>query len=99
MNKILLDMNYPDFQKQLFALEKLEQSALLNTLRKIKQLTWDELYLDKGIRWELITSYKTKKGHNLYSFRFAQKYRGTAYRDDNYLVLLSLFVDHDGAYK
>jgi hypothetical protein len=92
-------MNYPAFQEQLFALEKLEQRTLLNTLRKIKQLNWETLYTDKGIRWELITSKKTEKGNNLYSFRFSQKYRGVAYRDDNYLVLLGLFPDHDSAYK
>lgn len=99
MTSILLDMNYPQFQVQLFALEKVEQRALLNTLRKIKQLNWETLYADKGIRWELITSKKTDKGNNLYSFRFSQKYRGTAYRDGDYLVLLGLFVDHDGAYR
>ncbi len=76
MNKILLDMNYPIFQEQLFSLEKLEQRTLLNTLRKIKKLDWEELYKDKGIRWELITSKSTSQGHNIYSFRFSQKYRG-----------------------
>jgi hypothetical protein len=99
MSKILLDINYPAFQEQLFSLEKHEQRALLNTLKKLKQLNWESLYLDKGIRWELITSKLTSKGNNLYSFRFSQKYRGTAYRDENYLVLLNIFVDHDGAYK
>ncbi len=53
---VFIDMNHPGFQEQLFNLEKVEQRALLNTLRKMKQLTWDSLYLDKGIRWELITS-------------------------------------------
>jgi hypothetical protein len=95
---ILIDMNYPSFQNQLFSLEKIEQRALLNTLRKITQLSWETLYLDKGIRWELITSKKTEEGRSLYSFRFSQKYRSVAYRDGKYLVLLSLHPDHDGAY-
>ena len=95
---VLIDMNYSDFQDRLFALEKLEQRALLNTLKKIKKLTWDSIHVDKGIRWELITSKKTEKGNALYSFRFSQKYRGVAYRDGQYLVLLDLFPDHDGAY-
>lgn len=98
MTKILLDMNYPAFQEQLFSLGKLEQRALPNTLRKIRQLGWEELYKDKGIRWELITSKATSKGNNIYSFRFSQKYRGTAYRDGDYLVLLALFADHDSSY-
>lgn len=98
MTSILLDMNYPGFQEQLFGLEKTEQRALLNTLKKLKQLSWEALYIDKGLRWELIMSKKTDKGNNLYSFRFSQKYRGTAYRDGDYLVLLGLFPDHDSAY-
>lgn len=40
MTKILLDMNYPAFQGQLFSLEKQEQRALLTTLKKIKQREW-----------------------------------------------------------
>lgn len=98
MNKILIDMNYPGFQEDLFSLEKSDQRALLNTLSKVKKLTWKELYLDKGIRWELITSKKVAPKTNLYSFRFSQKYRGTAYREDDYLVVIGLFVNHDGAY-
>ena len=98
MTKILLDMNTPKFQKRLFSLEKVEQRSLLNTLNKIIQLSWEELYKDKGIRRELITS-ETPEEINIYSFRFSKKYRGTAYRDGDYLVLLDLFVNHDGAYK
>jgi hypothetical protein len=98
MTRILLDMNHPSFQEKLFNLEKLEQRALLNTLKKIRQLDWEGLYKDKGIRWELITSRTTSKGNNLYSFRFSQKYRGTAYRDGAYFVLLNLFADHDSTY-
>lgn len=99
MSKISLDMNNPNFQKQLFSLEKNEKLALLKSLGKISQLTWEQLYKDKGIKWELIHSMKTLKGKNIYSFRFSQKYRGLAFREENYLVLLDLFPDHDGAYK
>ena len=96
---IQIDMNYPEFQEQLFELEKVEQRALLNTLRKIKKLKWDELYKDKGIRWELITSKKGDNTEPLYSFRFSQKYRGVGYREGKFMVLLRLFPDHDGAYR
>jgi len=99
MTEILLDMNGKEFQNSLFKLEKQEQRALLNTLRKINKLNWEDLYQDKGIKWELITSQKTLKGRDIYSFRFSQKYRGIAYRDGDYLVLIDLFVNHDGAYK
>ncbi|HJD65467.1 MAG TPA: hypothetical protein LFW10_05050 [Rickettsia endosymbiont of Diachasma alloeum] len=93
MTKILLDMNYPAFQEQLFIIEKQEQRALLTTLKKIKQLEWEELYKYKDIRWELITSKTTSKGNNVTKISWH-----TVYRDGNYLVLLALFPDHDGAY-
>lgn len=99
MTKILLNMNQEEFQNQLFKLEKQEQRALLNTLEKIKKLSWSQLYQDKGIRWELINSFKSQLVNDLYSFRFSQKYRGTAYREGNYMVLVGLFPNHDGAYK
>jgi hypothetical protein len=99
MTKILLDMNQEEFQTQLFKLEKQEQRALLNTLEKIKKLSWEQLYHDKGIRWELINTVKNPKIDKLCSFRFSQKYRGTAYREGDYLILVELFTNHDGAYK
>jgi len=99
MSKILIDLNKPKFQQEFFELQEDEQRALLNTLKKMSKLEWTELYVDKGIRWELIESEKSNKGNNLYSFRFSQKYRGTAFRDGDYLVLLGLFPDHDSAYK
>ena len=99
MSIILLDMNYLKFQEQLFALEKVEQRALLNTLKKIIQLNWETLYRYKGLGWEQLISKKTAKGNNLYSFRFSQKYRAIAYRDEDYVVLLGLCTDHDSAYE
>jgi|SRR6185437_12276851 len=99
MTKIILDLNVESFQEQLFKLEKLEQRALLNTLKKIQKMSWEELYVDKGIRWELIASIETPKGKKVYSFRFSQKYRCTAFRDTDYLVLLKIHPDHDSAYK
>lgn len=96
--KVLLDLNDSIFQEQLFEIEKLEQRAFLNSLSKIKKLTWNELHRDKGLRWELIKSKSGPKGNNLYSFRFSKKYRATAYRKGNYLVLAEIFPDHDSAY-
>jgi hypothetical protein len=92
-------MNQSEFQNKLFKLEKQEQRALLNTLEKIKKLKWEQLYSDKGIRWELINSVSNPLTDKLYSFRFSQKYRGTAYREGDYMVLVGLFPDHDSTYK
>lgn len=57
MSNILLDLNYPEFQVTLFSLQKSEQTAFLSTCKKIIQLSWEQLYKDKGIRWEEITAW------------------------------------------
>ena len=53
---IRLDLNNPVFQEQLLTLQKAERHAALDTLNKIRQLTWNQLYRDPGIKWEKITS-------------------------------------------
>lgn len=98
MSKILLDLNNPVFQKDLFTLQKAEAFALLKTFKKISQLTWEQLYQDQGLKWEKIYSKQGKKGETLYSFRINQKCRGIAVRDGDYLRLLSLHSDHNSAY-
>jgi hypothetical protein len=98
MTAIKMDMNNPEFQKDFFTLEKNEQIALIKTLKKIKQLTWAELYTDKGLKWELILSKTTASGSRIYSFRFSQKYRAAALREDAFLRLLTLHIDHDSTY-
>ena len=99
MASIKIDLNNPQFQNDLFDLEKNEQLALIKTLKKIHKLTWSELYSDHGLKWEAILSKKTKSGERIYTFRFSQKYRAVALRQDDFLRLLTLHVDHDSAYK
>lgn len=99
MTKIKIDLNNPVFQEDLFKLEKNEQLALIKALKKISQLNWSELYSDNGLKWEAILSKKPASGVRIYSFRFSQKYRATALRDENFLRLLTLHVDHDSAYS
>ena len=99
MIKVKIDLNNPEFQKDLFALEKNDQLALIRTLRKISNITWDELYRDQGLKWEFIISKTTKNNNRIYSFRFSQKYRALALREESYLRLLTLHTDHDSAYQ
>jgi hypothetical protein len=98
MSRILLDLNNPIFQKDLFALSKSEAIAILKILKKISQLTWEQLYKDQGLKWELIRSKQEKQGEKLYSLRVTQKCRAVAIREGDYLRLLSLHSDHDSAY-
>ncbi len=99
MTEIKIDMNNPEFQRDFFELEKKEQIALITTLKKIRQLKWAEVYLNNGLKWEAILSKKTLSGQRIYSFRFSQKYRATAFREGEFLRLLTLHVDHDSVYK
>lgn len=99
MFQIKIDMNNPGFQNDFFRLEKKEQLALIKTLKKIKQMHWQQLYQDTSLNWELILSKKSKKGDRIYSFRFSQKYRAVAMREDDFMRLLTLHTDHDSAYK
>ncbi|MBA2651479.1 MAG: hypothetical protein H0U73_04325 [Tatlockia sp.] len=99
MTSIKIDLNNPVFQSDLFSLEKKELAALIKTLKKINRLTWAELYSDHGLKWEAISSKQTQLGERIYSFRFSQKYRATALRQEDFLRLLALHPDHDSAYK
>jgi hypothetical protein len=98
MSKILLDLNNPIFQQDLFISPKTEALAVLKSLRKISQLTWEELYKDQGLKWEMIRSKQGKNGEKLYSLRITQKCRVVALREGDYLRFLSLHSDHDSAY-
>lgn len=98
-NPIRLDLNNPVFQENLFALQKPERSAAIDTLRKIRQLTWDQLYRDSGLKWEKIVSVKPPPGVDaIYSLRIAQSRRCTAYRDGDFMRFLTVAPDHDSTY-
>ena len=65
---VLLDLNSPVFQRDLFALEKTGQSALLSTLKRIRGMSWQRVYADTGLKWESIHSRQGPDGKRLYSF-------------------------------
>jgi len=96
---IRLDLNNPVFQRLLFNLPKSDQHNTLNTLRKLANMTWQQVYSDYGLKWEVILSQKGPGGNKLYSFRVGKGFRGVAYRDSLWLRLLSLHPDHDSAYN
>lgn len=96
---VRLDLNNPVFQRQLFNLSKNEQRNSLNTMRKLANMAWQQVYVDHGLKWEAILSQKGPGGKKLYSFRIGKGFRGVAYRDGLWLRLLSLHSDHDSAYQ
>lgn len=97
--KVRLDLNNPVFQDNLLTLQKTERLAALDTLNKIRQLTWHQVYRDSGLKWEKISSVKPPAGIDaLYSLRITQSRRATAYREDEFIRFLTVAADHDAAY-
>lgn len=97
--RVRLDLNNPVFQAQFFGLQKPERNAAIDTLRKIHQLTWMQVYRDSALKWEKITSVKPPPGiAAIYSLRITQSRRCTAYRDGDFMRLLTVAPDHDSTY-
>lgn len=97
--RVRIDLNNPVFQDSLFNLEKEQQRAVLTTLRKISAMSWTQVYRDSGLKWELISSRIGPREERIYSLRMGKGFRALAYREDNWMRLLSLHPDHDSAYE
>lgn len=96
---VRLDLNNPVFQEHLLTLQKPERHSALETLSKLRRLTWNQVYRDPGLKWEKIVSIKPPDGiPALYSLRITQSRRATAYRDGDFIRLLTIAGDHDRAY-
>ena len=97
--RVRLDLNNPVFQENLLTLQKAERHAALDTLNKLRQMTWNHIYRDSGLNWEKIVSVKLPTGIDaIYSLRITQARRATAYRDGEFIRLLTIASDHDGTY-
>lgn len=96
---VRLDLNNPVVQRDLLGLQTAERHAALDTLAKLNQLTWNQVYRDKRLHWEKITSVKPPPGIDaLYSLRITRARRAVAYREDTFVRLLSIPPDHDATY-
>jgi len=94
-----LDLNNPEFQEQLFTFEKDAQRSVLGTLGKLSKMSWEDVYRDAGLRWEALVSRVGPHGGRLYTLRIGKDFRAVAYRQDEWLRILSLHPDHDSAYR
>jgi hypothetical protein len=96
---VRLDLNNPVFQDNLLNLPKPERHAALETLKKLRQMTWTQLYKDNGLKWEKIVRVSPPSGVDaVYSLRITQSRRATAYRDGAFIRFLTIAPDHDAAY-
>ena len=89
------DLNNPDFQQDLLTLEKAELLAFFKTLKKLQQMSWEQVYKDKGLRWESIKSLQ----RDAYTIRVTKKCRAVVKRSGDVLRFASLHPDHDSAYR
>ena len=97
--RLQLDLNNPEFQERLFTLEKDAQRSVLGTLAKLSKMTWEGVYRDAGLKWEALVSRVGPHGGRLYSLRMGKGFRAVAYRQEDWLRILSLHPDHDSAYE
>ena len=90
-----LNLNDPIFQQNWFDLQKPEQTAMLKTLKKLLKLSWEQVYKDSGLNWELA---REEYGERFYSIRITEKCRALVKRNGEEVIFVSLHPDHDSAY-
>jgi len=97
-SRVRLDLNSPEFQDVFFRLEQAELKQVVASLRRLRALEWTGLYRHTGFQWEAIEHLKAPNGARVYSLRLSQKMRAIAFRDGDFLRVVSLHPDHDSAY-
>jgi hypothetical protein len=97
-SRVRLDLNSPEFQDAFFRLDPAELKQVVGSLQRLRALDWDTLYRHTGFRWEAIRHIRTPNGATAYSLRLSEKIRAIAYRDGEFLRVISLHPDHDSAY-
>jgi hypothetical protein len=98
-SRIRLDLNSPEFQDVFFRLQADELKQIIASLGRLRELDWNSLYQHTGFRWEAIEHLKAPNGAKVYSLRLSQRIRAVAFRDGDFLRLVSLHPDHDSAYE
>jgi hypothetical protein len=98
-SRVLLDLNNPVFLDEFLNLERAELARVTKTLKKIRTLDWDTFIRHRGSRWEEVGHIQAPSGKPVHSFRLSQKYRALAFREGDFLRVLSLHLDHDSAYQ
>lgn len=98
-NRVRLDLNSPEFQDVFLRLERSELQQVVRSLRRLRELDWTALYHHTGFKWEAIRHLRTPSGATAHSLRLSQRIRAIAYRDGDFLRVVSLHADHDSAYQ
>ena len=61
-SRVKLDLNNEIFQQNLLGLDKTERNRVLDTLKKLLQLTWNQVYCDQGLNPTLTPPSNTPLG-------------------------------------
>jgi len=99
------DLEFPRILKELSKLELNELEQVEETVKKINQMTWDQIYKTssrsqkRGLNWEPIAGQTTGLGKTIASIRISKKFRARVCRDGKFMRFISLHPDHDSAYK
>jgi len=97
-SRVRLDLNSPEFQDVFLRLEPSELKQVVQALQRLRALDWNGRYRHTGFKWEAIRHIRTPNGASAYSLRLSERVRAIAYRDGDFLRLISLHPDHDSAY-
>ena len=97
-SRVRLDLNSPEFQDVFFRLELSELKQVVGSLQRLCELDWNTLYRHPGFKWEAIRHIRTPNRATAYSLRLGEKIRAIAYRDGDFLRVISLHPDHGSAY-
>jgi hypothetical protein len=95
---VRLDLNSPQFLDVFLRLQPSELKPVVGALQRLRALDWNGLYRHTGFRWEAIRHIRTPNGATAYSLRLSERVRAIAYRDGDFLRLISLHPDHDSAH-
>jgi hypothetical protein len=82
-----------DFQSELFDLDASEVKKAFKTFKKLRVITWNEVFRDHGLKWE-----ESKSVPGKFTIRLSQSYRAVVIREGRYMRFQALHQDHDGAY-
>ena len=96
-SRVRLDLNSPEFQDVFFRLQADELKQVVASLRRLRGLDWNTLYRHAGFHWEALEHLEAPMGAKVYSLRLSQRIRAVAFRDGDFLRLISLHPDHDSA--
>jgi hypothetical protein len=96
---VRLDLNNPEFLKVFLDLPAAELQQVARSLLRLRGMDWRTVMTSKGLHWEAIAHIATPNGSTAYSIRLSGKTRAIAYRDADFLRMVSLHPDHDSAYR